>query len=209
MDYLKHQYSFCFRFMRSSLKKSFILSFVIFLLVSVACYLFLFNNLELLLSSVENVLATFDSKGIEMDYTLSSSVALFKNNLTATFLMVGAGFVPFLFLPLLLIVINAAPMGVLAAYFAHIPELGLTSFLVGILPHGIFEFVAIFLSSALGIYLCLALTKKIVGKEVPLTKILISLLKIYAYIVIPLLIIAALIEGLITPRLLELSLSII
>ena len=79
--------------------------------------------------------------------------------------------------------------------------------LVGILPHGIFELGAIFLSVALGLQLCFQLSKKILWRANSILKEeLIDLGWAFVLWVTPMLLLAAVIECFLTPILMELLL---
>lgn len=77
-------------------------------------------------------------------------LALFGNNLRAMVLSILYGFIPFLYLPALSMGVNAAIIGMLAAMIDGQWLL----LAAGILPHGIFELPALFLSLAAGLCLC-------------------------------------------------------
>ena len=69
------------------------------------------------------------------------------------------------------------------------------------LPHGIFEFPALFIAFASGLYLCHNVTAHVLGKEgtAPFLPAVRSLLQVFLLIVIPMLIVASVVEAYITP----------
>jgi stage II sporulation protein M len=85
---------------------------------------------------------------------------LFFHNAWATVIAVGAGLVPFLFLPILDPFVNGGVLGLLASVSKHqgldVPRL----FLTQILPHGLFELPAILYATSLGMYLSAEMGKK-------------------------------------------------
>jgi stage II sporulation protein M len=85
---------------------------------------------------------------------------LFFHNAWATVMAVGAGLVPFLFLPILDPFVNGGVLGLLASVSKHqgldVPRL----FLTQILPHGLFELPAILYATSLGLYLSAEMGKK-------------------------------------------------
>ena len=71
----------------------------------------------------------------------------------------------------------------------------------GLIPHGIFELPAIFISLAMGFKTCHLMTLRITGKinNLDMKAHSINLVRIFVWIVLPLLIIAAIVEAHITP----------
>jgi stage II sporulation protein M len=154
------------------------------------------------------------------------ALTLFYHNVRASVVAVAAGCIPFLFLPILDPLLNGAVLGLLVSVTKHqgldVPRLVLTQ----ILPHGIFELTAVLYATSLGLYLSAGMGKKAVaawrkrtGKppaapDSPnfletdpvraaaegesLTR---NVFRSFVLVVLPLLLIAAFIEGFITPHL--------
>lgn len=145
-----------------------------------------------------------------------SFFAIFKNNLFACALCMGMGIIPFLYLPAWTILTNAMVMGVILAYgsFSGGMPVG-KAILFGILPHGIFELPAVFLSVAMGLTLCKRISVGIFGKVTrqagtqtgvqpeTVLELLNRLAKVFVVIVIPLLIVAGVVESQFTPVIME------
>ena len=74
------------------------------------------------------------------------------------------GLIPFLFVPMSYLGMNAAGLGAFSQFFLQSPGTSILAPVMSILPHGIFEMPAMWLSLALGIYLCKELSKKILKK---------------------------------------------
>ncbi|MCX6568502.1 MAG: stage II sporulation protein M [Candidatus Aminicenantes bacterium] len=155
------------------------------------------------------------------------ALTLFYHNSRASVVAVAAGWVPFLFLPIFDPLLNGGVLGLLVSVTKHqgldVPRLVLTK----ILPHGIFELTAVLYSTSLGLYLsgamrtrALAAWRKKRGQrqgQPPVAPNLTNFLETYpersaepeslarnvfrsfVLVVLPLLLIAALIEGFITP----------
>ena len=83
---------------------------------------------------------------------------------------------------------------------------GLGVYLVGILPHGVFELTALILACTLGLLISRTGTDRLRRKKeaVPLWPRLQACLRVFLFAVVPLLALAALIEAYITPVLLQL-----
>jgi uncharacterized membrane protein SpoIIM required for sporulation len=134
------------------------------------------------------------------------ALTLFYHNTRASAVAVAAGFVPFLFLPILDPLLNGGVLGLLVSISKHqgldVPRLILTQ----ILPHGVFELTAVVYATSLGLYLSAEMGKKAAaawnrrpaeGSESPVRNIVRS----FVLVVLPLLLVAAAIEGFITPHL--------
>ena len=130
-------------------------------------------------------------------------LALFTNNLRAMVLGVLYGFIPFLYLPALALGVNAAILGMLASLIDGQWLL----LAAGILPHGIFELAALFLSLAAGLCLCKNINVYIRKNEKGVMKpLLLNILRVVVLLVLPLLVIAAVMETYVTPALMQLFL---
>jgi stage II sporulation protein M len=158
------------------------------------------------------------------------ALTLFYHNARASVVAVAAGIVPFLFLPILDPLMNGAVIGLLSSIMKHqglnVPLMILTQ----VLPHGVFELAAVLYATSVGLYLSESVGKRALaawrGKkgrrkgQPPPAADLTNFLETYpekpeaAYeslagnvfrsfvlVVLPLLLIAAFIEGFITPNL--------
>jgi len=144
-----------------------------------------------------------DSKGImlalveKMEDIEISFTGIFKNNMVASGIIAITGVVPFLFIPTFIYAINVGVIGVLLAVMNGIGENPITSLVFGILPHGITELTAIFLSTTIGIKICSNISLLILRKKklAVVEKEMQYMLVIYIFVVIPLLAISAVIEA--------------
>lgn len=133
-----------------------------------------------------------------------SALGLLINNVRACFSSIILGFLPFLFLPALSMVVNAGIVGAMLGFYAvnGYSIWRLTVF--GLLPHGIFELPALFIAFACGFSLCLTMCRAVVrldgGLIVPELK---NLARVFVVNIIPLLILAAATEAYLTPLLLD------
>ncbi len=133
-----------------------------------------------------------------------SAVALFSNNLRATFYTVLYGFIPFIFLPALSLGLNSLLLGLFAAYYIH-HDLSVVQYFAGILPHGIFELPAVIIAIALGLYMCRQITEFLRHKTKGIVLPAIGhVSRTLLFVVAPLLAVASLIEAYVTPLILTL-----
>ena len=114
---------------------------------------------------------------------------IFFNNLKSSFFGMSLGILFGIF-PILVTVLNGYLLGFVSAL--SVSTEGVLS-LWRLLPHGIFELPAIFLSLGLGLRLGTLVFQK--NKQKFLKENILRILKVFLLIVVPLLIIAAIIEG--------------
>jgi stage II sporulation protein M len=129
---------------------------------------------------------------------------LFMNNTRAVTLIFFAGLFSFSVLGVLLYMVN---IGLIGGVFALLQLLGIQPwpiFLAGVVPHGIFEIPALMIGSAVVLYMGVAIVTPQVGKSMGevILELLADWMKIFIGLVVPLLLIAAIIEAYITPSLL-------
>lgn len=139
--------------------------------------------------------------GIVRDDGSFSALALFGNNLRAMVLSTLYGFIPFLYLPALSMGVNAILLGMVASS-VNGQWLLLAA---GILPHGIFELPALCLGLAAGLCLCQNINRYIRKNEKGIMKpLLLNILRVTGLVVIPLLVVAAIMESYVTPAVMQL-----
>ena len=170
-------------------------------------------------------------KDIELQGSpLVLALTLFYHNSRASVVAVAAGIVPFLFLPILDPLLNGGVLGLLVSVTKHqgldVPRLVLTK----ILPHGVFELTSVLYATSLGLYLSAGMGKKAVAAWNKRTNkppagppavadptnflgsypdraaaepdsLARNVFRSFVLVVLPLLLIAAFIEGFITPLL--------
>ncbi|NLY36876.1 MAG: stage II sporulation protein M [Tissierellia bacterium] len=126
------------------------------------------------------------------------ALGLFKNNLKAAFYSFALGLIPFLFLPGFSIAINAVVIG--AVYIFISSSLSVFTYILVLLPHGIFEIPAFLLAASSGIYFCRELTRKILRRpHGDVKQLLFRQAQVFVFLVVPLLVLAAFIESYISP----------
>ena len=130
---------------------------------------------------------------------------LLSNNLSATATTAISGFIPFLFYPAFTLGLNSFSLAAMGAESLK-SGLGIASYLAGILPHGIFEIPALMYACAIGICHCKLVTRAILRREqpAPWREQVVSLSIVFITVMVPLLLIAAVVESFITPAILNL-----
>ena len=198
---IKQIYKDEFKFLKEKMLKQFLIQSLIFLLICIIIGILVSTNEKLGSSLYEYINEVFKQLDISPKPGLNMMVDLFLNNTRATAQIILLGLIPFLFLPIFSFVFNAVIIGAVVGMY---PSMGfsITAALLGIIPHGIFELPAMIYSMALGIYLNISIIKKMVSKDkknINMKEILLHIVKSYIFIIIPLLLIASIIEAFITP----------
>ena len=151
--------------------------------------------------------AQLEQLGLSSNVPQSQMMAtLFFNNVTASLLAMLYGLIPFVPLSALALGTNALMLGAFAAIYQQ-QGIGLGVYVLGVLPHGIFELSALILSCALGLLICRTGTERILKKsDTPFFRRVLDCIRVFLTFSVPLLLVAALIETYVTPALLNLVL---
>lgn len=226
MNHLGRLYRDEWEWFKARYLKTFLMLCVLFILAAVGSHLYLTNHPELAEERLMDLAQRLLEK-IPLDKgKLVLYVAITFNNLLAAGLALVSGFIPFLFIPALAVLLNGAAMGVLSSVLAHKgANLG-SVLLFGLAPHGIFEIPAFLYACSLGMGLMLWLSGFIVRELFPTSRSVVTgepgitdgqaktdrltfaillgrTIKSYFLVILPLLILAALIESLVTPWLIK------
>lgn len=126
--------------------------------------------------------------------------AIFLNNafLSLLFLVLGLALG---ILPLLFIAFNGYVVGVIVYLIAQ--ERGMLFILLGLLPHGILELPMVFLSAGIGLRLGYQVFSALIGRPTNIKREFKEGLTFYFHWILPLLLVAAIIETFITPIILN------
>ena len=134
-----------------------------------------------------------------------SATKIIINNISVGFRALTLGFLPFIYLPIIIYIIN---IGILSTVIALIAQgsvfAAVKVFTLGILPHGIIEIPALIISIMLGVRICSNISRTIIGKvDYSNTgKVIKESIISFLLIVVPMFILAGVIEVYITPLLL-------
>lgn len=203
MNYIKDNYIKVWNFLKENLSKTIIVCSVLFIVCTIFGVSFGMNNVD----STKQIIQSFiEGKEDVISNTGDiSAVGLIKNNIIACIISVFLGFIPFIFLTLITLGVNGFMIGVVIGIGKIVGKTSiLKTFILGILPHGIFEIPALIISMSMGIYLCLNLSMKVFGRgKEKISKILVEYIRLFISIIIPFLLFAGIIEAYITPMLLN------
>lgn len=184
---------------RYKLRKKFhLLLFILILSITIGSVVYSYRP-EVFSTLIEMVSAKIEGIDINSRDSFSLALLIAINNIVAAVVIFLLGFVPFLFLPTAIVVFNGVIIGVFATRFTnYYDSIPLT--LASLVPHGIFELLAILYAGAIGLHVCYQMTT-ILTKNVQtkIKTVIKSAVLSFVTVVIPLLIIAAFIEAYVTP----------
>ena len=175
----------------------------IFILMTTLFMVTYYQNAELAKELLEPYFESLE--GFITDEGTISFVDLWLNNLFACVKTIAMGVVPLVYLPLLSLLANATVTGTVLGLTAAETQISLTdTILYMILPHGIFEMPALFLSFGMGFYVCKWMTRRFFRRNLDDKRrfgdVRNGIAKGYVLAVIPLVTIAAIIECFVTPE---------
>ena len=215
MKFLIGQYRIAWSFITQKLKWIFLISTVAFVLLTIlfyyicpsetACDFFSMAMGEMLgfKTNADKIILPGDIASMSKAET---ALFIFGNNVSASASLILYGLIPFIFLPVLGIVVNAFAIGaMLIVCDIMLPAVSASKLIVyGLLPHGIIEIPTVLLAISMGIYMCIFLCRRIFGKDKDKSfKDLISqLVRVYLCVILPALAVSAVIEAFVTPELL-------
>jgi stage II sporulation protein M len=184
VNFFKENYSKSWGYIKES--KNFIWGVVILFCISVIIG-FLFQPpivVNAILDYIKNILAKTEGMS-----SLRMILFIFTNNIQSGFMGLIYGFVLGIF-PVVATLANGYIVGYVSS--SAVSSSGAVS-LLSLLPHGIFELPAIFISFGMGIKFGTFIFHK--KRIESFNKFFINSLRVFVFVVIPLLIIAAIIEG--------------
>jgi uncharacterized membrane protein SpoIIM required for sporulation len=155
--------------------------------------------------AVEDLSSRFEGSTTLVNLGQSFSAPfIFTHNVRAVGLILLAGLVSFSVLGMLVYLVNLSTVGILLGVFQLLGYSPLTLTINGLLPHGIFEVPALILASAAMLRIGVVLVTPQMGRSLGevVLEVLADWTKIAVGLVVPLLLIAAVIETYITPVLL-------
>lgn len=174
------------------------IAFFILLLITIAANLLLPDLRE---QAIDQILSMMTGKDLTTSSGNLSFLALFVNNMQACIFTMLYGLIPYLRLPAMALGINAALIGVLGA--SAIAQGKPLLFLVSIVPHGLFEVPALILAFAMGLYVCGQVTRRCKKDKSAhsLLDCVVFISRFLFMVLVPLLLVAAMIEAWVTPLL--------
>ncbi|MCR5825361.1 MAG: stage II sporulation protein M [Oscillospiraceae bacterium] len=159
---------------------------------------------ELFKPLLDTFAVTVEERGLAEASGAELMGGILSNNLSALFIAMLLGLVPFLRLPAMELGLNALLLGAMAAMYQR-GGLSLLAFLAGTLPHGVTELSALVLACAGGLHLCRTVNDALLQRGEPgaVGRAMGDCMLLYARFIVPLLLVSAFIEAFITPAILN------
>ncbi|USK37198.1 stage II sporulation protein M [Cytobacillus firmus] len=146
---------------------------------------------------------------MEEPTSLQKLFSIFFNNLLVGAIIILIGFIPVYGLPFLLGLFSFASVGILAGYGIIMKHNVLHTLAIAFVPHAVIEIIPILYSIAIGMYINRNMVKKVLfrkKKSEKAGKMATQGFTSFTMIIIPLFLLAALVEAFITARLVEIFL---
>lgn len=202
INFIKNQFNITNKYIKEYVLKIAVILAVAFLVLGILSYLIVLLIPQYATEIYNTIMGIMNVEGMLDEHGISLTVSLFLNNIRATVFTYLYGFIPFLFFPVFSLIINSSIVGfVLGVVEVATDENVLLSICMFLLPHGIFEIPALVLSSAAGTRLCYTICKKIfrIAKDEKIKFHFQCYLRMLVFYIIPLLVIAAFVEGIVVP----------
>ncbi len=203
---LKRYYLTEWFFFRKKLLPIFVILLVFFISTAFFSYNYFVQHPDKAKSKIYEYGNNLSKSGFFSENSFRVFMKLFLNNLIASFGTAALGFIPFLFLPVVTILIFGISIGLVFSANNLSLNIEQLSLFLSILPHSIFEIPATIYASSIGIFLTIQTSKMIIPKVRSKATSFQALCKeagrSFVLIVVPLLTVAALVEAFITPALL-------
>ncbi|MBS4026389.1 MAG: stage II sporulation protein M [Clostridia bacterium] len=184
--------------------KIFLLIMVISLTASLFFYFFLVANEEITMMGMEQLVEVFEELGMTPGMSqLEMFNLILMQNLRASLVTIALGIIPIVVLPLASPALTTISVSVVMAFVKIQEGNVLNTVLYTILPHGVVELPALFISGSVGVFLSLNVLRKIFPREdeeeVQLQPIIVQAVRTYFLVIVPLIVVAALLESFLTP----------
>jgi stage II sporulation protein M len=158
-------------------------------------------------SMTDKLLSGLEQKAADLSSLspLGMAWGIFVNNASGCLLAIALGLIlgiyPAFFIASNGVIIGAALSMVIVKYGAVV---GILVFIIGLLPHGIFELSAVFISAAMGIKLAYDLIRSVIKSDLNIIKNSVwEALQMYLFWILPILLVAAFIEVFVTGTILS------
>ena len=207
MSFLLSRYLEEWKYFKAKLRFGLLLIAVIFLLSTILFYIGFSQNPQMATKVIKYVAKQFRSEGFYGPYRFNTCLKIFAHNATVNLLIGVSGIIPFLFIPIWILLASANVLGAIIAALQIKGISALQAIFLAVLPHAIFELPATFYSTSIGILICVECSRKLIRKQgmetrsLSIPKILKNAVRSYVLIIGPLLALAGAIETFITPLL--------
>jgi len=207
VSYLLNLYVTEWVFVRTRLKLGILLAMGVFFVFALFSFLFSWQHPDFAVEAAKAIADEFRSKGLLGPNKLTMCLNILYGNMITSLVFAISGLVPFIFIPICLMWPWGNTVGLMfAVLWIKRPE-SVHGFFLTMFPHGIFELPALFYSAGIGAFICMEISRTLVHHfqrrdtrdgPLPIFTVLKERLWPYFLVVIPLLVIAAVVETFIT-----------
>lgn len=207
MSFLLSRYLEEWNYFKAKLRFRLLLIAAIFLISTALFYSWFSQHPQTAMKVIKYAGEQLRSKGFYGPYRFNTCLNIFVHNATVNLLIAISGIIPFLFIPIWILLVSGNIVGAAIAALQTKGISALQAIFLAILPHAIFELPATFYSTSVGILICAECSRKLIRKQgmetrsLSILKILKNAVRSYVLIIGPLLALAAAIETFITPLL--------
>ena len=200
MSWLTEQFSLLGKFLRSGFRKTVFWCAVGMVVAGLLGFGLSLLQPEAALEAINGFMDQITQSGVIDDQGQVSVFGLLMNNWRAMLISALYGLMPFIFLPLVSLLVNGLMLGVMFGIY-QANGLSLAALLAGLAPHGIFELPALVFSVACGIRLCMNMCLIVMNNpnKKPFLELAEDLLRVLVLIIAPLTVVAAFVECYVTP----------
>lgn len=189
------------KFYKKKIRKTFAVLLLLFFILSFLIYFYLRGN-----SEVSSKIVCFITNSMEFTFGYSENANIFIlviKNIFVSLITILLGLIPFIFLPMIAVLLYSIPIGVIMSLARNGKE-ALKLIVYTIVPHGVIEIPALILSASLGVYLSLFISRKILKKEDDSIKdLFLNIIKVFVFVIIPMFIFSSIIQKFITPIIMQ------
>ncbi|MBP3953127.1 stage II sporulation protein M [Bacillus suaedae] len=211
---MKKVYSEEFEIYKKKYQKSFRWTFIFAIIIAIFCFTlsffmadFFIKQTKVIAENIANNIAEMSGEKTSRLSNIQTFLVIFWNNLKIGIIAILFGLIPFYRLPSLFAILQFVIVGVVFGGLYAMGHNVIGAFAYSFLPHALIELTALIYCTAIGNFLNRnILTKVYFHKKKdsePIGKLLKQSLRSYIIVVMPLLFIAAFVEGFITSRLSE------
>lgn len=209
---LRKIYSEEWMFFRTTLLRTFMVLLIVSTVTAWISYHYFRQRPEKTRAKLVELQEYYHTHSMHDGIRISRCTNIFLNNFVVSLNTSISGFIPFLCLPTITVILSGSDVGLI---FASNELVGLQDIFKGsqdkftlifkrLLPHGILEFTAVLYASSIGVFLSLQMSRRLLPtykrSGLPIRNVCIQVARSFFLVVTPLLLVAAVIQTFLTPK---------
>ncbi|GKU82001.1 stage II sporulation protein M [Niallia sp. NCCP-28] len=209
LENLKKKYKQEYQIYSDFYKKSFLIVFFLGILTAFVCFFLSFYFEDFITQQANNIAE--HTMGVDKNEptNIQKFFSIFFNNLFLGGLIILSGFIPIYGLPFIYALLSFASVGIITGYGSIMKHDVLQTMMIAFLPHAVIEIFPILYSVAVGIYINKNIVHKLFFRKRKTDKVRSMLVQgttSLLMIILPLFLLAALVEAFITSHLADIYL---